>query len=57
MGKKRYLISGFAVMEKGYIVEAESESEALEIAMEMEIPTYTELVEEGYFDPEELRLS
>ena len=56
--KKKYLITGYVVYERGYMVDAENEDEALDLAMEMEQPTYAEVVEEGFFDhPEEVQLS
>jgi len=52
--KKTYEVLGYKVMLNTYIIDADSKEEALEIAMEMEHPLSSELVEEAYQDAEEI---
>ena len=57
MGKKKYALSSFQLLEHTYVVEADNMEEAMELAMEMEKPSYTELIEEGFYDAEEISMN
>ena len=55
--KQKYAVSSFKLIESTYIVEAETTEEALELAMEMKEPTASEVMEEGFYDAEEITLN
>jgi len=57
INKKKYAVSSFKLIESTYIVEAETMDEALELAMEMKEPTASEVMEEGFYDAEEITLN
>jgi DUF1365 family protein len=55
--KQKYAISSFKIIENTYVVEAETLDEAMELAMEMKEPTASEVMEEGFYDAEEITLN
>lgn len=55
--KQKYAISSFKIIENTYVVEAETLDEAMELAMEMDVPSTSEVIEEGFYDAEELTLN
>ncbi len=55
--KQKYAISSFKVLENTYVVEASTLEEAMELAMDMEEPTASEVMEEGFYDAEEITLN
>ena len=55
--KKKYAINSFKLIENTYVVEAETLDEAMELAMEMKEPTASEVMEEGFYDAEEITLN
>ena len=55
--KQKYVLSSFQLLEHTYIVEAYNMEEAMEIAMEMDKPTHTEMIEEGFYDAETVTLN
>ena len=55
--KQKYVLNSFQLLEHTYIVEAHNIEEAMELAMEMDKPTHTEMIEEGFYDAEEITLN